>query len=137
MNIPKNTGFIKLYRSFLEWEWYTDGNTMRLFLHCILKANYHDRRWQGIDIPKGSFVTSTRALTRELKLTHQITRTSLSKLENSGEINTRATQQNTIIEVVNYAKYQGFNSLNVKNSEDENKKQHTDNTRANTQVNTY
>jgi hypothetical protein len=38
------SGWIKIHRSILEWEWYEDTNTFRLFMHLILKANHKDRK---------------------------------------------------------------------------------------------
>jgi hypothetical protein len=32
------SGFVRIYRSLLNWEWYDDANTMRVFLHLILTA---------------------------------------------------------------------------------------------------
>ena len=37
-------GFIKLYRSMLQWEWYDDVNVKVLFLHLLLKANYEEKK---------------------------------------------------------------------------------------------
>ncbi len=76
-----NQGYIKLYRSLINWEWYTDSNTKSVFIHCLLKANYEDKKWQGIHIERGSFVTSIRTLAQELKLTNQNVRTSINKLK--------------------------------------------------------
>ena len=39
-----DTGWISLYRKFTEWEWYTDANTMRVFLHLLLKANIYKQK---------------------------------------------------------------------------------------------
>ena len=50
-------GFIKIDRGILDWEWYSDINTTRLFIHLILKANWKDGRFQGQEIKRGSFVT--------------------------------------------------------------------------------
>ncbi len=110
-----NQGYIKLYRSLINWEWYTDSNTKSVFIHCLLKANYEDKKWQGIHIERGSFVTSIRTLAQELKLTNQNVRTSINKLKNSGEINTQPTNKFTVIKIVNYNNYQGFTTLEIKN----------------------
>ena len=51
-------GHIKIDRRILEWEWYSDINTCRLFIHLLLKANWKDGRFQGTEVPRGSLVTS-------------------------------------------------------------------------------
>ena len=105
-----NCGYIKLYRNFLDWGWYTDSNTARLFIHCIFKANFKEKEWQGIKIPVGSFVTSYEKLAQELKLSIQKIRTSLNKLKSTCEITTKTTCQYTIITVKNYSLYQNNNT---------------------------
>lgn len=102
-------GFITIYRRLLEWEWYGDINVKTLFLHCLLKANWKDKNWQGKVIPRGSFVTSTAQLAMETKLTVREIRTSLTKLFSTGELTKVATSKYTIINVVNYGLYQCSN----------------------------
>ena len=50
-------GWISLHRKLKDWEWYTEPNTFRLFIHCLLSANHKDNSWRGIEVKKGSFVT--------------------------------------------------------------------------------
>ena len=53
-------GFIKIHRSLLEWEWWDDINTFRLFITILLLANWKDKRWHGKLIRRGSLWTSIR-----------------------------------------------------------------------------
>lgn len=78
--------YVKISRKILEWEWYTDVNTKVLFLHILLKANWKDGRFQGTDVPRGSFVTSQQNLAAETGLTIKNVRTALKHLENTGEV---------------------------------------------------
>ena len=57
-----NSGYVKIYRSLLKWEWYDDVNTCRLFLHLLLTVNYTDGQWHGMTIKAGSRVCSIRKL---------------------------------------------------------------------------
>ena len=41
-------GFIKLSKNILEWQWYSDPNVSRLFVHILLKANFKKNNWKGI-----------------------------------------------------------------------------------------
>ena len=50
------TGYIRLYRSLLNWEWYQDRNTKAVFLHLLLTANYEPQKWQGIVVERGQIV---------------------------------------------------------------------------------
>lgn len=100
------SGYISLHRKLLDWEWYNDNNTKILFIHCLLKANWEDKNWQGILIKRGSFITSIETLSNELNLTFQNIRTSLSKLEKTNEIVKISTNKNTLLTLVKYDEYQ-------------------------------
>ena len=99
-------GYIKIHRKILEWEWYSDINTFKLFLHLLLCANYSDKKWQGLTINAGQFITTLDDLAFKNKLSIQEIRTSLKKLALTGEINTRKTRNKTLITLVNYGSYQ-------------------------------
>lgn len=101
-----NNSWIKLYRRFLEWEWYDDINVCRLFIHLLLKANYKDKKWKGIIIKRGQVITGRLKLAKETGLTQQQVRTSLTKLISTNEITKLSTPQYTIITINNYDKYQ-------------------------------
>lgn len=101
-----NAGHIKLFRQILDWEWYTDTNTTRLFIHLLLKANWKDGKFMGYDIPKGSLATSLDSLAKQTGLSIRNIRTSLDKLEKTGEIDKRTTNKFTIINIVNYKEFQ-------------------------------
>ena len=99
-------GFIALYRQFLEWEWYDDANTMRVFIHCLLLANYAEKKWRGKTINRGQFITSQSKLANSLKLSIKQIRGSLTKLKTTGELAVQTTPEYSIITVKNYDFYQ-------------------------------
>ena len=100
------SGWIKLHRQILDWEWYSDNNAFRVFMHLILKANHKEKRFKGIELKAGSVVTSRDILSFETGLSVQQIRTSLDKLKLTNEITIETSTKGTIIQVVNYAKYQ-------------------------------
>lgn len=102
----KKEGFITLHRSILNWEWWGDMNVRNLFIYCLLKANYKDTKWQGIEIKRGSFVASLSSLSEGVGITQKQIRTALDKLINSGELASKKTNKYRIITVKNYSLYQ-------------------------------
>lgn len=100
------SGYIKIDRKLLEWEWYKNEHTKTLFLHCLLKANWKDGRFEGKDIPRGSFVTSVKNLALDLNLTVDEIRTALKHLLDTKEITKQTTSKFTIITISNYELYQ-------------------------------
>jgi uncharacterized phage protein (TIGR02220 family) len=105
-----NAGYIKIFRKITEWEWYTDENVMRVFLHCLIKSNYTEKNWRGITINRGSFVTSYNSLASDLKLTKQQIRTALNKLKSTHELTLKTTNKYSIISINNYDMYQDNNT---------------------------
>ena len=108
----ENNGFIKLHRSILEWEWYDDPNTMRVFIHLLLNAQWEDSRYHGYEVPKGSLVIGRKKLAEELEITERAVRTALNHLKSTNEVTIKVTNQFSIITIVNWAKYQGRDDEN-------------------------
>ena len=103
-----NGDFIILNRKFENWEWSSSPNMVAVFIRCLLKANYKDLRFQGHEVPRGSFVLSQESFAKECGLSRQQLRTCLKKLEETGEITRKSTSKFTIISVCNYCKYQDY-----------------------------
>ena len=102
----KSQGYIKLYRSFMRWEWYDDANTMRIFLHCLFRANHEQAKWHGQTIERGSFITSFGNLASELNLSVKQVRNCIKKLKSTGEVAHKGNNRNSIITINNYELYQ-------------------------------
>ncbi len=101
-----NRGWIKLHRSLLSREWYSNFNVTRLFIHLLLKAGRETTRWQGHELPRGSFVTSLTTLSLETGLSVKAVRTALYHLTSSGDITIQATNRFRIVTLCNYDFYQ-------------------------------
>ncbi len=103
-------GHIKLYRKFLDWQWYKDINTSRLFLHMLLKANWKPRQHMGVDVPRGSLSSTYEELAKETGLSIKNVRTAVKRLENGGEVAVKRHQKFTVFSIKNYDKYQSSGS---------------------------
>lgn len=100
------SGFVRIYRSMLKWEWYDDANTMRVFFHLILTANYGPQKWHGIAVERGQRIYSSQRLAKELHLSRQEIRTAIKHLISTGEITNLSTPEYSIITIKNYELYQ-------------------------------
>lgn len=100
------SGWVKLHRSILDWEWYSDPNASRLFIHCLLRANYEDKNWRGMDLKRGQFFTSLETLSAETGLSIRQARTALDKLESTGDLTSSGMARGRVVTVVNYDSYQ-------------------------------
>ena len=101
-----STGWIKLHRKLLDWEWYDDVNTTRVFLHLLLVANHKDNNWRGIEIKRGQRLTSISGLAAETHLSIKNIRTSIKRLKSTNEVASHSTAQHTVFTMINYDLYQ-------------------------------
>lgn len=99
-------GWVKVYREFTKWQWYSDIKVSRLFLHLLLTANHKAARWKGIEIQPGQRVISFRNLADETGLSLRELRTALGKLKKSNNVTYTTTQKITVFSIVNWRKYQ-------------------------------
>ncbi len=81
----KQNGWIKLHRRILDWEWYNEPNTFRLFFHLLMKANHKPINFKGIIIKEGEVITGQRALAKELNISRQEIRTAMKNLLSTHE----------------------------------------------------
>ena len=128
------SGWIKLHRQILEWEWFSDINTFRLFLYIILKANHKEKKYRGMDLKVGTIITSRDILAIETGLSVRQVRTALEKLKMTNELTIKTSTQGTVIEVVNYKKYQ-LTANEVANERPMNDQQVTSNKKDNKEKN--
>jgi len=131
------SGWIKLHRKLTDWEWYSDVNTSRVFLHLLLVANHKDNQWRGIHIKRGQRLTSFSKLAIETNLSIKNIRTAIKRLKSTNEVASYSNAQHTVFTVINYDLYQdeasevasegqakgkqGATNKNVKNDKNEKK----------------
>ena len=131
------SGWIKLHRKLLEWEWYSKPVVKSVFIHSLLRANHKDGKWRGHDVKRGSYISSVDKLIDELGHSRQEIRTALKHLKSTNELTTKSGSQHTVFTVVSYENYQDTTSeltneqptvnqqsttnKNVKNEENEKK----------------
>ena len=117
--LSQDTGFIVIHRKILDWEWWNDTNTTRLFFYLILKANWEDKKWRGITVKRGQVITGIFKLGQQTKMTVQQTRTALSKLKSTNEITIQSTNEYSLVTINKYNKYQDTNQQNNKRTTNE------------------
>ena len=105
--------FVKLNRKILDWKWYQDATTFRVFIHLILKANVFDNDFQNITVHRGQLVTSYGRIAGDLgfykngNINVEPIRTAIRHLKKTNEITTERIQKGLLITINNYEKYQG------------------------------
>ena len=89
-------GYIKLFRSMTNWEWYQDTNTKAVFLHLLLNANLEETRFMNHVIPKGGLVIGRKRLATDLGISERSVRTALKHLKMTNEVTIETTNRFSI-----------------------------------------
>lgn len=105
-------GFILLHRDILNWRWFKNANTFRVFIYLLLQANYEPHDFETMTIGRGQLVTSYPKISDVLGITEAQARTAVKHLKATGEITVKQTPKFSVVTVNNYDLYQSFNSQN-------------------------
>lgn len=119
-------GFVKIWRSILdEQDLVQNKNYMFLFIYCILRAHWEDRKMVFDNkyqvIPRGSFITGYRDLQNELKLKSiGVVQRGLQHLAQTKRIEYKSDTKGTRITVCNYERFQGTetDAIHLRNDSD-------------------
>jgi biotin operon repressor len=101
-----NSGYIKVHRALLEWEWYHDDRCVRLLLHLLLKANYTDRKWKGQALKPGQLITSSVSLAEQLGWSRSALNRTMDKLKRGQEIETASDNKWTLVTLRKWEQFQ-------------------------------
>ena len=89
-----------------------DINTSRVFIYMLLRANWKNGKFKGVEIPRGSFVASIASIAQGTGLTVDEVRTSIKHLISSQSITKQSTNKYTVFTVLNYGLYQDVSQTN-------------------------
>jgi len=101
-------GWIKLHRKILNWEWWDDHETFKLFVYLLLTANHTDRTYRGQVVKRGQIRTSREKMATATGMTNRKIRTALSNLIATKDIEIKATNRFSLISICSYDSYQSF-----------------------------
>ncbi len=105
------SGFIKIDRKMIQWNWYRDIKVKSVFQHCLLRANYEKTEVMGHVLLPGQFIASLGNFSYENGTTLKETRTAFEKLKKSGEITTKIIKKGLVVTVCNWLSYQSKNDI--------------------------
>ena len=105
--MKSDRGYIKLYRSYIDWEWFSDYKTAHLWTYLLCRAQWEDTRWRGILIRRGQLLESLPNIALKTGMTVRSVRTALNHLKSTGEVTDEVTGFGRLITIVKYEEYQG------------------------------
>jgi len=101
-----SVGYIKLHRSLLEWQYWDDHNTTRLLIYFLVSVNYEPKKWMGIQINAGSFVTSYDRISQATKMTQSQIRRSMKILISENQISQKTTNKFQLVSLIKWDELQ-------------------------------
>lgn len=99
-------GWIKISRHICDWEWFDNPLMVKAWIWMLATANYEDKKWQGVDIQRGQFITSLSKMSEALKITVRQARTILNDMQKTHEVTLECTNKYTIVTICKFEDYQ-------------------------------
>ena len=112
--------WVKLYEKITEWEWHDCPEMVSLFIHLLLYAKPTTQTWHGIEVKRGSFITTYRKLSTLTGIAQTTLVRCIDRLKKTKEIDVTAVKAErscTLISVCKYDTYQAKKESNGTNSE--------------------
>ena len=104
------TTWIKLDRNIVNWRWFWDDVTFRVWIYLLLTAEIKDREIGKSTIHRGSVLTNYDRLADTLGLTYAQVRRACDNLRFTQEIATSQHGKFVEISILKYNEYQGENA---------------------------
>ena len=101
-----SSGWVKLHRKITEWGWYSDSQTVHMFVHLLLKAQHSPTEWRGQKLNPGQFVSGRKQLSAETGISEQSVRTVLNRLKSTNELTIESTKAFSIFTLNSWHIYQ-------------------------------
>ena len=102
-----DSDWIKVHRQTLDSRVFSDAFLFRLWMWCLLKANWKRGWYQGCEIKPGQFATGKSSASEELGVSGSKWYRGMQKLSEFGNVKLSSVNQRfTIVEVANWHVYQ-------------------------------
>ena len=104
--MAEKTTFVKIDRNIIRWGWFSDANTLQVFLYLIVLANIEDNKFRDVIVHRGELFTSVQSISLGTGRTIQEVKTALKHLISTNEITSKAYSFGQLISIVSYDAYQ-------------------------------
>lgn len=105
-------GYVKVYRQIMDSAVWTNSDTLKVWMWCLLRAKYEPQSWEvqgeSVKIDRGQFVTGSLSAADQLRMPKSSIWRHLRKLEEWGNIVIKPGRKYSVITICNYETYQGL-----------------------------
>lgn len=95
-------GFVQLPDDLSSWEWFSDKNTVYVYIRLFLGASWSEKDYRGIHLKRGQLIISQREFADKCGISRQELRTILDRLIKTHKITQTSTHKFSLITVVDY-----------------------------------
>ena len=107
-------GYISLYRSLLASAAFQDSDLLKVWVWCLLRANYKERWWSArtgrgktvIHLLPGQFVFGRHSAAQQLDMKPSSVRNRMARLEKLGNVDIKVDRHCTVVTICNWERYQ-------------------------------
>lgn len=108
---PHGNGYIKVYRKILTSAVFSNANTLKVWIWCLVRANWYDATamfdGKEIVLKLGQLITGRYTGSEQCEMNPSTFYRCLKKLEEIGNIVIKSDNKKSLITIVNYEAYQG------------------------------
>ena len=101
--------WVKLHSKLLDWEWFKDGYTLRVFIYMLFDASHKKEKRYGIDLEAGMVATNVPLIASMTQMSENWARRSLNNLLKTGElvlVGEKSSSRFRVYRIANWRKYQ-------------------------------
>ena len=117
----ENSGWIKLHRRILDDPIITDDGLFRLFIYCLLNANFKEKSFihgdEPVKVLRGQFITGRKVLAEKLNINDTTVYHRLKRLQKLKYISIKPNNRYSLITIINYNTYVEENSDEISDTE--------------------
>jgi len=95
-------GFVKISDELTNWAWYSDNNTLLVYIRLLLGAAWRDTEYRNVILQRGQIATTLPKIAEENGVTIRQARTILDRLKSTGKVTVKTTAKFSIITLLDY-----------------------------------
>lgn len=102
--------WVRLYRKLIESAVFADAELLKVFVWCLLKANYRARQMLETTVGPGQFIFGRKAAARELGMAESSVRNRMSRLKKLEILDIKVDSTFSVVTICNWRTYQDGDS---------------------------
>ena len=103
------SGFAQLPHAMRDFPWLHDPNTVSLYTHLLLAADYKPKIWGNETLEPGQVIYGRKEWSRRTGISEQSLRTALDRLKSTNVVTIRPGSKYSVVTICSWPKYEAAN----------------------------